>query len=399
MNRHEAGTSGFAGTVHPPGAAGTAALPKPGRDVRLDLMRGLALLMIFVDHIPHNVLSLFTLHNFGFCDAAELFVLIAGMSSMMAYGKVFQRDGTVGGLSRIARRLARLYVFQIGLLLSTLVVVYLWTTHYNLPSRIVRPFFDDPFAGILHGLALHAVPTYLDILPLYIALFAIFPLIYAGLRLSPAFTLAASAALWGAANLLPGLNVPNWMGEHWYFNPAAWQFLFTIGAALAMLSAAYGGHLPRLKWLSWLCAAYLVFAFVQSAPWSDWNLPSLAPLAMAPPDKSNLALPRLLNILAIVYLALSSVTFRTIAGWRLFRPVDLCGRHSLEVFAIGCIAALFGRLSFRTFGAGPLLQVFVNAVGFIAMWSVAAYLESRKAGAAARERQAAAVPGRPPHGR
>ncbi len=357
-------------------------------------MRGLALFMIFVDHIPDNVLSLVTLHNFGFCDAAELFVLVAGMSSMMAYGKVFHRDGTLGGLSRIGWRLARLYAFQVALLLCTLVVVYVWTTHYNMQSRIVRPFFENPFSGIVHGLALHAVPTYLDILPLYIALFAIFPLIYAGLRLSPKLTLAASAALWGAANLLPGLNVPNWMnGEHWFFNPAAWQFLFTIGAALAMLSAAHGGQIPRVRWLSWLCAAYVVFAFVQSAPWGNWNPPSLAPLTIAPPDKTNLAPARLLNILAIAYLALGSVTFRAIAAWRVFRPVDLCGRHSLEVFATGCVAALLGRLTFRTFGAGPLLQILVNAVGFAAMWSVAAYLDARAGSPRRRERQAALADG------
>ena len=32
------------------------------------LLRGMALLMILVDHIPGNVLSLVTLHNFGASD-------------------------------------------------------------------------------------------------------------------------------------------------------------------------------------------------------------------------------------------------------------------------------------------------------------------------------------------
>ena len=63
------------------------------RDHRIDVLRGLALLMIFVDHIPDNVLSLVTMHNFGFCDAAEAFVLLAGMSSMLAYGRAFERSG------------------------------------------------------------------------------------------------------------------------------------------------------------------------------------------------------------------------------------------------------------------------------------------------------------------
>jgi hypothetical protein len=101
------------------------------RDPRIDVLRGIALLMIFVDHIPDNTLSLVTLRNFGFSDAAEVFVLLAGMSSMLAYGRVFQREGALGGLRRIIWRCARIYLFQIGLLLTTLAVVLLWTTHYH----------------------------------------------------------------------------------------------------------------------------------------------------------------------------------------------------------------------------------------------------------------------------
>jgi hypothetical protein len=48
------------------------------RDLRIDFLRGLALLFIFIDHIPDNGLAHFTLRNFGFADAAEVFVLLAG---------------------------------------------------------------------------------------------------------------------------------------------------------------------------------------------------------------------------------------------------------------------------------------------------------------------------------
>ena len=130
------------------------------------------------------------MHNFGFCDAAELFVLLAGMSSMLAYGPAFERRGAWHGLLRISRRWAWLYVFQLGLLAATLLIVWLWTSYYGFQPSIVGPFLNDPFAGILHGLTLSAVPTYLDILPLYLALFAVFPLIYAGLRVSRLLTLA-----------------------------------------------------------------------------------------------------------------------------------------------------------------------------------------------------------------
>src|SRR5713101_9939203 len=107
------------------------------RDPRIDVLRGIALLMIFVDHIPGDTLSLVTLHNFGFSDAAEVFVLLAGFSSMLAYGRIFERDGARSGLRRIVLRLARLYLFQVGLLLATLGVVLMWTTHYHQQSTIV----------------------------------------------------------------------------------------------------------------------------------------------------------------------------------------------------------------------------------------------------------------------
>lgn len=354
--------------------------PVSQRDHRIDVLRGFALLMIFVDHIPANVLSLVTMHNFGFCDAAEAFVLLAGMSSMLAYGRAFERSGALTGLRRILRRWVRLYVFQLGLLMTTLVVVYLWTSHFGFQPRIVGPLLNDPWTGLLHSLTLRAVPAYLDILPLYLALFAVFPLIYAGLRFNVWLTLALSGALWAAANLLPDLNLPNWVtAGQWFFNPFAWQFLFAIGAALTMLLARYGGQLPWLPWLAWLCAAFLIFSLIETVPWTDWGMPDLRPIALPGPDKTNLAPLRLIDILALAYLLFSSDRVRAIAASPLLRPMDVCGRHSLEVFSIGCVAALFGRLIFRTYGPSPAAQVAVNVIGIAAMWLVAFYLDRRQA--------------------
>src|SRR5665213_1304563 len=83
-----------------PEAVATPANRRLPRDSRVDVLRGLALLMIFIDHVPGNLLSLVTLRNFGFADAAELFVLLAGFASMAAYGRIFSRDGIVPGLRR-----------------------------------------------------------------------------------------------------------------------------------------------------------------------------------------------------------------------------------------------------------------------------------------------------------
>lgn len=51
-------------------------LPPKGRDLRLDLFRGIANWAIFLDHVPNNLLNLITDRNFGFSDAAGLFIFI-----------------------------------------------------------------------------------------------------------------------------------------------------------------------------------------------------------------------------------------------------------------------------------------------------------------------------------
>ena len=181
----------------------------------------------------------------------------------LAYAKIFERDGMVCGVSRVIRRWGRIYLFQVGLFLTTCAVVSLWTMHYRLQPSFVAPIINAPISGLIHGLLLQALPSYLDILPLYLVLFAAFPLIYFGLRRKLWVALTASATIWLAANLNPNINLPNWIDHgRWFFNPFAWQFLFTIGAALALPAAIDKRSLPRINWVVWVCIVYLGFAFL-----------------------------------------------------------------------------------------------------------------------------------------
>src|SRR6201985_2416108 len=71
------------------------------RDLRLDLFRGVALWLIFLDHIPSNVVSWITLRNYGFSDATEIFVFISGYTAAFVYGREMRDRGTVVGSARI----------------------------------------------------------------------------------------------------------------------------------------------------------------------------------------------------------------------------------------------------------------------------------------------------------
>ena len=335
------------------------------RDARVDLLRGIALLTIFVDHIPGNLLGNLTFRNFGFSDAAELFVILAGFSSMMAYGGCFERLGAMPGLRRVAARCLRIYLVQMGLLVATLAIIWLWDRRFGLDAGAIQPILDRGMrSGMAHGLILEALPAYLDILPLYVVLIAIFPLVYLLMRWNPVVALALSAGLWLATNLDPALNLPNTVYEkRWFLDPFAWQFLFTIGTGLAMLMRRRAGQLPRVPGLRAVAWAYLLFALMATAPWRLWGWWDFQPITVPMAEKTILAPLRLLNILAFAYLALTSEALRVLAVRPVAAPVIACGKHSLEVFAVGTLLSLVGRLLFETFGTPVLLQLAINGVG------------------------------------
>ena len=342
------------------------------RDLRVDLLRGFALLTIFIDHSAGNILSLLTLRNFGFCDAAELFVILAGFSATLAYGKCFARDGIGTGLRRIGTRCLRLYLFQAGLLLATLLILRGWLAQVQLDLPDLAAYMAQGMKGLRHGLKLQALPANVDVLPLYIVLLALFPLIHLGMRFSRRWTVAVSATIWLAANLLPDFNMTNWLdGRGWFFNPFAWQLLFVLGAGLAAVMAGHGGTLPRLSSLAAASWAYLAFALLAAAPWAAWGLWDMHPIAMAAPDKTDLSLFRLLDILALVYLALTSERFALLARSRRLFGIVACGQHSLEVFSLGTLLSLVGRLLFATFGTSLLVQLAVDGIGLGALLGLA----------------------------
>src|SRR5258707_14230769 len=80
-------------------------LPVAGeRELRLDLFRGMALWLIFVDHLPTNILTWLTIRNYGFSDATEIFIFISGYTAAFVYGRAMLEAGFVVATARILRR-------------------------------------------------------------------------------------------------------------------------------------------------------------------------------------------------------------------------------------------------------------------------------------------------------
>src|SRR4029453_5844740 len=89
-----------------------------GRGIRLDLFRGVGLWFIFVDHVPTNVMSWFTVRNYGFSDATEIFVFISGYTPVGAVARMMRRGGGGRAPARVYRRVWQLYVAHILLFMA-----------------------------------------------------------------------------------------------------------------------------------------------------------------------------------------------------------------------------------------------------------------------------------------
>ena len=74
------------------------------RESRLDLFRGLALWLIYIDHVSPDILTWGTLRSYGFSDAAEIFIFISGYTAALVYGRITFASGFLIGTARVLRR-------------------------------------------------------------------------------------------------------------------------------------------------------------------------------------------------------------------------------------------------------------------------------------------------------
>jgi len=347
-----------------------SAAPKKPRDPRLDFFRGLSLVAIFFAHVPGGWAREIIWARFGLSDAAHVFVFISGFAAAIAFGGTFGRMGFATGTARIAWRAAQLYGCHIALFFVTLFLVASLSPGYA-EFLGIDGFFADPMRHIVELFTLRYVPTYFDILPLYMVVLAAVPLAMALARVHPGLVIAVSVALWGFVQAT-GFNLPAGDGRFWGFNPLAWQMLFFAGYALSRGWIA--PPKPRPAVLA-LCLAYLVFGFVVEfrAVWS--LLPELASLhawTYAHANKPNLDARQFAHFVALAVVALWVVRQRpAILEGVAARPLVMLGRQALPVFFAGMVLSHLGGIALAIYGTDIEDQIAVHGAGVAALFAVA----------------------------
>ena len=363
-----------------------ATLPDKGRDLRLDLFRGVANWAIYLDHIPDNVVNWITTRNYGFSDAADLFVFISGYTASFVYARMMIDRGFVVGATRLFKRVWQLYVAHIVLFVIYIVAISYLATRFGV-SEIIDEFnvaglVDHASDTLAQGLILKFKPVNLDVLPLYIILMGFFPPVLWMMLRQPDLTMIASIVLWLLARQM-GWNFAAYPAGTWYFNPYCWQVLFVFGSWCALGGARRSMGIIMAPATLYFCVAYMVLALVMTMAGRFPDLGSMFPhwlySAFNPNDKTDLAPYRFLHFVVIVILVIRFVP-KEWPGleWKGFDPLVVCGQQSLAVFCVGVFLSFIGHFTLMLSSGSLLAQILVSSAGIAIMTTVAYYISWSK---------------------
>ncbi len=344
---------------------------RASRDPRLDFFRGIAMLIIFIAHVPGNLWGRFIPARFGWSDATEMFVFCSGFAAALAFGSTFYKSSFTYGTLRIGYRVWQIYAAHIAMFIFIATLVFTATELFGDTRDYAKQlnltwFFENPGTGLLGLFTLTYVPNYFDILPMYIGALFMVPMVMGLARIHPnvalGFVVVVYAAVYAFDLRLPAH--PEFENIRWFFNPLAWQLLFFTGFAFAM------GWLPAPKISKpWVIAA--VAFVVLSIPTSRWGIAQDYEILRWVRDmvwdfrsKTDFGLLRYIHFLALAYIALAIVNSRMHllrSDWA--KPIVTVGQASLPVFLLGMGLSRVAGILLDHIGRTPLTWALVNLGG------------------------------------
>jgi hypothetical protein len=377
---------------NPPAMRVVATGDAPRRDDRLDMFRGIALLLIFIDHVEWlngmDLVSRYTLSSLGFCDAAEVFVFISGYVCAFKYWPVIAQSGFLICQIKAFIRVRQLWFANFVTLLIVLNFVSL--CYDPLGSDFARyriDGFDDPLTWQIPRILLQVYqPAIFDVLTLYMHLLLVLPVFLIGISRYPRLTWLIVVGMYVAVQFLPWLNYPvydSYSGRvsstPRTFNHLAWQFLFFLGCMSGM--RRMNGRRYRIP-RSIISICFIIIILIAYSRYHISNIDTSygsvkgviqqsiqaiirSPLARRPTEGPI----RIVYFCMLAAVAASTVPERlNLQARRVFGVLICCSNNSLIIFCVGIlltyashpifIASLrsqFAILGCETFGCGAMI--------------------------------------------
>ncbi len=338
--------------------------------------------MIFIDHVPGNAYGNFTLHKAAFCDAAELFVFLAGWSISHATGGPLSPQSAGRVFIRLLARAIEIYRAQLVLTAIALAILAATSLVRNNPIFLewhnAGPAFYDPVRTTVGWVLLTHQLWFFDILPLYVVVLLMAPGFVILARWNKLAALGASLALY-AVVLTYNLQLPTWPGDSgWFFNPLAWQLLLVLGflgSEMTQDSARFRKFAHRSVPIAAILAA--MFTTLTIAGFDPDPLSVPQPRFFFLIDKTNLSPSRVVSLLALIIafhpvFPLISAHLGSLGGW-------ICGlgRNSLAVFAVGSLLSLLAQLFRFVVGGNLTIDTITVLMGILGMGGTAWFVEWR----------------------
>jgi hypothetical protein len=328
----------------------------PGRDVRIDFIRGWVMLILVVVHT--EVFSLWNLlvwERVGLISGGEGFVLLSGLVLGVVSRQRILRSGWADASSRLIDRALQLYrvhvtlILLVGLLALTIGPhvheIISFTDRGSGTVYQLYPSHTDPIRWVGQVLLLRAGPHQVQVLGLYVCLMLICPLMIGMLANKRTAALLGLSWILYFSNILSA-KMPTGAQFEYAFPLLTWQVLFVHGLAIGYHFQAIqtwfrsrAGHLMFLFCVI-VTASFLVFAQGASngffPEWARIDLwPNLYNKVHVYAEKNTLGLVRLLNYGVFLVVAYAALTrwwpfFQKTMGWFLV-PI---GQATLYVFIV-----------------------------------------------------------------
>ncbi|UUO04985.1 OpgC domain-containing protein [Blastopirellula sp. J2-11] len=335
----------------PNGDIGVAHPPQVGtRRLELDFLRGVALLVVLVDHIEARggvkLISAWTPISLGFSDGAEAFVFLSGVVFGLVGFRRLERNGFLFVQKSALWRALLIYVTFLFATWAVLLVAMLFGASSASLTRLID-LGDGVLLPWLWSFTLCFQPYCLEILAFYVVLM---PFATVLLWLYDRYWQLAcllSLGAYMAARNFNWVELPRfpWGDREWYFNPFAWQFVFFLGLVASRIDFKTAGS--RLARFLAIIFAIAVLAWGLRVQWSTSPLPELEFLGEGIQEwlgdwreKTRPHPLRIVHFLCLAYLLAILLPGPTAKFWKSVwaAPIVKAGQHSLQVYALGVVA-------------------------------------------------------------
>jgi hypothetical protein len=323
----------------------------PQRRTTIDAIRGLCLINIFVNHIQDGAFATISPSRLGFSDSAHIFVLLSGMSVALA-GSQASRRQLPEIVIHLWRRAARIYAFDLALIVSTLgflAAILILRGVAGVHAAETGLLQEHGLPSLLsHAVTLRQTVGYSSVLRLYVALMLLAPFLLrlAGWRFwAP---LPPALLLWVAAGQFDLVVSNSLSGAPFALTILPWILVFSIGIAIGQ-GMVDGVALPRSRWLTGLAlvvlTSYLVLTVVLVRVWpaaADWAATRNDTFWLGA-SKTYQSPLRLLHVLALTYVVMAlprAPLIRLLHAVPRDHVLTRLGRCSLPVFTASALGAV-----------------------------------------------------------